>query len=209
MTWGAVGGAAIGAVGSYMSASAGAGAAQGANAQNIQFQQQYNQQHDPFSTSGARAQYVPQLNTLMQGGVAGVANDPAFQAMNQNSLEGVDRMMASKGQGVGTNDLLALNQQNTLNQQSYFDSQYQRLASLSGASGGQSTVPQGMSPQTAGSIAMAPYQALGQGIGTLAGIYGNRTSGGGTSTQQPSGGGQLSNPFAGGSAPEGTFAGMQ
>ena len=178
MTWGAVGGAAIGAAGSYFASQAGAGAAGAANAQNIQFQTQYNQQHDPFSTSGARAQYVPQLNQLMQGGYAGLANDPMYQQLQALGMQGTQRAMAAQGQGLGTNDILAINQNQTGTAMSYFDQQYQRLAQLSGASGGSSVVPQGMSPTTAGGIAMAPYQALGQGIGTLAGIYGNKTSGG-------------------------------
>ena len=110
----------------------------------------------------------------MKGGVSGIADDPAFKAMNQSSLNGTDAMMAAKGQGVGTNDLQAINGQNTLNQQSYFDSMYSKLSSLSGASGGQSTVVQGMSPQTAGSVTMAPYQSAAQTVSGISTIYGSK-----------------------------------
>jgi hypothetical protein len=171
MTWGAVGGSIIGGGLSILGQQSGNDAANQANQQNLAYQQQYNQQHDPFSTGGNRQQYVGQLNDLMKGGYAGLQNDPMYQQLQQQGMQGTDRAMAAKGQGVGTNDLMAINQNQTGTAMSYFDQQYQRLASLSGASGGQSVVPQGMSPQMAGGMANAPYQAAGQAIGSIYGAY--------------------------------------
>ena len=172
-----VGAAAI----SYQGTQAAAGAATDANNANIAFQQQYNQQVDPFSTGGNRARYVPQLNDLMRGGYAGLANDPMYKQLSAQGLEATQRAMAARGQGMGTNDILAINKNQTGTMMDYFNQQYSRLADLSGASRGGSQVVQGMSPQVAGSITMAPYQAGAQALGGIASIYGHSGGGGASS----------------------------
>lgn len=186
-----VGAAAI----SYQGTQNAANAANEANNTNIAFQQQHNQQVDPFSTGGNRAQYVPQLNDLMRGGYAGLANDPMYKQLSAQGLEATQRAMAARGQGMGTNDMLAINKNQTGTMMDYFNQQYSRLADLSGASRGGTSTVQGMSPTTAGSIAMAPYQAGAQALGGIASIYGKNST-----TTSPTGGTQLSNP---GQAPEG------
>jgi hypothetical protein len=189
MVWAAVGVAAVGAYSSYSSAQDAQAAGQAANQQNIQFQQQANQQRDPFSTGGSRAQYVPQLNDLMAGGYSGIQNDPMFQAREKQAMEATQRKMSSQGQGMGTNDLLALQQQSYLQQGDFFNEQYTRLSALSGASqggGGVNTV-QGMSPQVAGGIAAAPGQALGEGLGAIYGAYKNNVQPSSSPGQEPNG----------------------
>ena len=166
-----VGAAAI----SYSGTQAAAGAATSANEANINYQRQHNQEIDPFSTGGNRAQYVPQLNDLMRGGYAGLANDPMYKQLSGLGLEATQRAMASRGQGLGTNDILAINKNQTGTMMDYFNQQYLRLADLSGASRGGTQTVQGMSPTTAGQIAYAPYQAGAQALGGIASIYGNRT----------------------------------
>jgi hypothetical protein len=174
-----VGAAAI----SYSATQDATNAATNANNTNIAYQQRYNEQVDPFSTGGNRAQYVGQLNDLMKGGYSGVKDDPMYKQLSAQGMEATQRAMASRGQGMGTNDILAINKNQTGTMMDYFNQQYSRLADLSGASRGGSRAVQGMDPTTAGSIAMANGQAAGQALGGIASIYGSFKggSGGGSS----------------------------
>jgi len=181
MAWAAVGVAVVGAVASYSGSQAAAGAAEDANNRNISYQQQYNQQVDPFSTGGNREQYVSQLNDLMRGGMSGISNDPMYKQLEAQGMEATQRAMAARGQGIGTNDILALNKSSTSTMMDYFNQQYTRLADLSGASRGGSKTVEGMDSKTAGQMAYAPYQAVGEGIGAIYGAY--------QGAQQPAGSG--------------------
>jgi hypothetical protein len=170
--WGAVVGGAIG----LMGASNGQNAATSQNNNNIWAQQQANMQNDPFAAGGNRAQYVPQLNQLMQGGVAGVANDPGFQAMNQQSMQDVQRMQAASGAANGGGATSQLLSQDFNNQQSYFNQQYNRLTQLSGA-GTNVSAATGQSPSAAATQANQTNTNLGAGFGSvvtgLGSLFGN------------------------------------
>jgi hypothetical protein len=192
----AIGGSAV--IG-YMGQQSAASAAQGANQQNIQAQQQWNQQQDPFSAGGNRAQYVPQLNELMKGGPAGVAQDPMFQKMNEQSLTNVQRREQASGQGGSGQEMLALQNQGFGNQMDYFNQQYSRLADLSGASRGGGQAAMGQSPGAAfgqsrqGSQDIAASfgglsSIFGQGAGAGGGGYGTGEAGGGSGTNVGMGG---------------------
>src|ERR1035437_9845392 len=141
-------GALVGGVYGMMSAGQAQSAADSQNLANVQAQSTANMQNDPFAAGGNRAQYVPQLNQLMQGGVAGVANDPGFQAMNQQSMQDVQRMQAASGSANGGGATSQLLSQDFNNQQSYFNQQYNRLTQLSGANTNV-TAATGQSPQNA------------------------------------------------------------
>lgn len=176
-----VGAAAI----SYQGQKTAAGAASSVNAANIEYQNQYNEQVDPFSTGGNRAQYVPQLNALMQGGPQSLQNDPSLKWLQNQGQEAVQRQFSAKGQQSSGNEMLALMKQNYGTTMDYFNQQYARLADLSGASRGGSKTVEGMSPTTAGGIAMAPYQAAAEGLGGIASLYKNTPSTNTTTQQLP------------------------
>lgn len=169
----------------YFGAQSASNAATDANNANIAYQQQYNQQRDPFSTGGNRQQYVTQLNDFMKGGYSGIMSDPMFQQMQKQSMEATQRMMSSRGMGVGTNDILALQNSAYTQGMDFFNQKYNMLSQLSGAAQPGMQPVQGMSPQLAGQMAYAPYQSMGQSIGQIASIYGRGAgSGGGGPTAQ-------------------------
>lgn len=188
MTAAAIGG---GSVLNYFGGQQAQGAANAMSQQELQLQQQQFTLNDPFAAGGNRGQYVPQLNQLMQGGYSGLQNDPQFKALQGIGEQGVQRTMAAQGQGLSTNDQLNINQADTGLAMSYFDQQYNRLSTLSGANQGAAPAPTtGISPVQAGQMAMAPYQMMGQAFGGIAaglkGIYGNS---GGTASAGGGGGG--------------------
>lgn len=157
----------------YMGATSAADTAAQQSERNMQQQMAWNKQQDPFSAGGNRQQYVPQLNQLMQGGYQGMQNDPMFKWRQDQALEATQRKMSAMGQGIGTNDMLALQNQAYGQQGQFFNEQYNRLADLSGANRGGGQAPQGMDPKFAGQMQMAKYQAGGETLGGLAGIYGS------------------------------------
>lgn len=171
---------------SYEGSQQAAGAATAADTRNIAFQQQMFQLQDPFSASGSRAQYVPQLNQLMKGGYAGLQNDPFYQQLQSMGMQGTQRAMASQGLGMSTADLLAINQNQTGTAMNYFNQQYARLADLSGATGGRTAPIQGMGAGTAYDISMGTARnraaAFGGTMGTLGNIYGQGAGGGSVTT---------------------------
>jgi hypothetical protein len=170
--WGAVIGGGIG----LMTAGQGQAAADEANSRNIAAQQTANMQNDPFAATGDRAQYVPQLNQLMQGGVAGVGNDPGFQAMEKQSMGDVQRMQAASGAANGGGATSQMLSQNMADQQSYFNQQYNRLTQLSGANTNISPA-MGQAPGAAATQANQTNMNMGAGFGSvvtgLGSIFGN------------------------------------
>lgn len=140
-------GLALSAYGAFTAGDA-ASAAQQQDQLNKQAQLDWNKQQDPFSAGGNRQQYVPQLNQLMAGGAAGVANDPMFQKQNQQSQQDMQRRMASHGQGASGQEMIGLQQNSWKNQQDYFNQQYTRLSELSGASRGGGGAATGQSPSS-------------------------------------------------------------
>jgi hypothetical protein len=151
-------------------------AAKAEQANQTRMQQMYQQQ-DPFSSGGNRAQYVPQLNELMRGGYQGVANDPMFQQLQQQSMTDVQRGMSARGQGGSGQEMLALRDSSQKNMMGYFNQQYDRLASLSGANAGRTAAFQGQGGQAAYSQRMGDMASQGAGFGSvmsgLGALFGN------------------------------------
>lgn len=158
--------------------SSAAGSASDASSAQTGAQTAWNKQQDPFSSGGNRAQYVPQMNELMRGGVAGVANDPMYQAMNAQSMQDVQRSMSARGQGGSGQEMLALRNSSQGNMMNYFNQQYNRLGELSGATkGGGSSPAQFM--QSPGSVYQQGAdrgQALGNIFGAGMGAMSNRNN---------------------------------
>lgn len=175
-TLGALGGFAIGG-GAGASVGAGLGglfdsndsqkAAQDAAAQNMQLQMQHNAQVDPISASGARAGYASNLDSMLKGGASSSFNDPVFKAMQDQSMEATQRKMSAMGQGVGSNDMLALQSTAYGQANDFFGQQYNRLAQLANAGGGGTTTPQGMGPGLAGNFAGQTNTNMQESGGTM------------------------------------------
>jgi hypothetical protein len=160
--WGALAGGVIGLLG----AGSGSDAAAQAQAQNIAFQQQVNMQNDPFAATGQRAQYVPMLNALAQGGPAAIMNDPTFLSMNQQSMGNLTRQFAAsdlKGSGNALNALMTQQNQNAMG---YWQTMLQTYAGLSGANQPLAGVT-GQSPQAAYNQAMGTQAAYGSAFGSM------------------------------------------
>jgi hypothetical protein len=168
-------GAVAGGLYGLATASMGADAAAAQNRDNVSAQNLTNMQNDPFAATGNRAQYVPQLNQLMQGGVAGVGNDPGFQAMEKQSMGDVQRMQAASGAANGGGATSQMLSQNMADQQTYFNQQYNRLTQLSGA-GTNVSAATGQSPQNAANQAqqtttnqLGGFGSIVTGLGSLFG----------------------------------------
>lgn len=147
------------------------------NAQNLQFQEQMYQQQDPFSAQGNRAQYVPMLNRLAQGGPSSVASDPMYQQMNAKSMEDMSRGLAASGQGGSGQAMLALQQNSQGNMMNYWQQMMGQYGQLSGASSGRTSPMQGQSPGDAFSQSQQTMANYGGSFGLLMngvqGIFGN------------------------------------
>jgi hypothetical protein len=169
-------GAVAGGLYGLATASMGQDAAAAQNRDNISAQNLTNMQNDPFAATGNRAQYVPQLNQLMQGGVAGVGNDPGFQAMEKQSMGDVQRMQAASGAANGGGATSQMLSQNMADQQSYFNQQYNRLTQLSGANTNISPA-MGQAPGAAATQANQTNMNMGAGFGSvvtgLGSLFGN------------------------------------
>lgn len=134
---------------------------------NRQAQLAWNKQQDPFSAGGNREQYVPRLNELMQGGYAGVAGDPMFRQLNEQSMSDTQRAMSAKGYNMSGNELIGLRDTSAKNQMSFFNDQYNRLAELSGASRGGGAPAMG---QSASSIYQQGQESLQSNLNTFGGF---------------------------------------
>jgi hypothetical protein len=182
--WGAVAGGVIGG----MLGGSGEDAAAKAAADNLAYQKQWNSQVDPLSASGQRGQYAGKLNTMLTGGANQMFNDPNFKAQQEQGMTATQRMMNAMGMGISTNDTLALQQQSYTQANSFFNQQYDRLATLANAGGGGGSAPQGMSPGTAGNFATGTAQnyasAAGGIFGGISSLFGNKSSGPTTHTPQ-------------------------
>jgi len=169
----------------YLGQQDAAGSARGANAQNLQFQQQMYKEQDPFSAGGNRQQYVGQLNQLMQGGPASMAQDPMYQWMQGQGQQAVERQASAAGTGQSGAEKSALMQQQFGTANSYFQQQYQRLSDLSGASSGRTAPMQGMSGSDAYNMSLGGTAATSGLIRGVAGMFGHGstdTGGMGTGT---------------------------
>lgn len=175
--WGAAAG---GVLGGFMGRG-GNDAAERAAAERLAFQKQMYEQQDPFSAGGNRAQYVPQLNSLMQGGYAGLVNDPMYKGLQDQGTDAVQRAMSARGMGGSGNEMSAILKSNMGIGMDYFNQQYNRLSELSGARSGRTAPMQGMDPSLAYAMGNDEYAnkmgSLGQGFGALSSIFGNPTKG--------------------------------
>lgn len=170
-----IGVAAIGAASSANTASEARSAAQGADQRRMAQQSAWNRMQDPFSAGGSREQYVPQLNKLMQGGAAGLQDDPTLRFIQSQGMQASQRHASATGTAQSGGEQMALQEQGAGIASNYFQQQYQRLASLSGASGGGGSAPMsGITPENAYDMSMSGNAWQGQLMGGLAGIYGNR-----------------------------------
>ena len=171
--WGALAG---GVLGGFMGGGKDNGAAKAAAEQRALEQKRYEQQ-DPFSAGGNRAQYVPQLNKLMEGGVGGLVNDSNYQAMQGAGIQAVQRQMAARGQSGSGQEMSAILKANFGIGMDYFNQQYKRLSALSGADAGRTGAGQGMDPGLAYQMEREGRAdrmgSMGQGIGALSSIFGN------------------------------------
>ena len=107
------------------------------------------------------------LNALVAGGPAAVGYDPMFQRMNEQSLGNVQRLEAASGRSGSGNEMAALRDTGFNNQMDFFNQQYNRLATLSGANSGRTAPMQGMSSSEAYSNKMNTLSAQGSGFGML------------------------------------------
>ena len=200
---GAIGG---GIIGGLMGGGKGSDAAAKAEQANQARLQKMYQQQDPFSAGDNRAQYVPQLNELMLGGYQGVASDPMFQQLQAQSMTDVQRGMSARGQGGSGQEMLALRDSSQKNMMGYFNQQYDRLASLSGANAGRTNAYQGQGGQAAYAQKMGDMSAMGASFGSvMSGLWalfgkGSGTSSGTPNVQNPTdmnwgGGADYQNPF--------------
>jgi hypothetical protein len=168
------------AVAGLLGANSSQNAANQQNQQNLQFQEQMYNQQDPFSAGGNRAQYVPMLNSLATGGPNSIANDPMYQALNNQSMTNMNRQMAASGQMGSGQAMLALNQNSQQNQMNYWQQMMGTYGGLSGATGGRTSPMQGQSPTDAFNQSQSTQANFGGALGLLSqgisGIYGNMSS---------------------------------
>ena len=180
-------------------------AAAEAAAQQVALQREMWMKEDPFGYSGQRAQYVPQLTQLMQGGLSGLQQDPMYRQLQTQGMDAVRRTMAASGKTGSGAEMSAILKQNMGLGMEYFNQQYTRLAQLSGASGGYTPHLSGMSPETAGRMQMMQNAEMGQGIGMLAygasKLFGNPVS----KPTVPGSSGQYSNSNTWGAPGEGDY----
>lgn len=174
--WGAVAGGVLG----MFSGGSGEDAARQAAAEQARQQMEWNKKVDPLSASGMRGEYANQLNTMLQGGVQGMQNDPNLQFLQNQQQQAVQRQFSAAGQQTSSNEMQALMAGNYKTNMDYFNQQYNRLATLANANGGGGAVPSGMTPgqafQGANSTAMnymGSAGLIGSGIQRLFGSGGN------------------------------------
>lgn len=157
---------------------------------------------DPFA--GQRGQYQTQLQNLMSGGSAAMANDPSYQWRLQQGSQNLSRQMASQGLTASGAELAALQDYGQNQASTEYQNQYSRLAQLAGANIG--------SPAAAGQIiagqqnqqsqaASSVGNAVGQGLGNLAqGYFGGSDSSGGYASSYGSSAGGYDMSFGGASS---------
>jgi hypothetical protein len=115
---------------------------------------------DPFASQ--RPQYQEQLKTLMSGTFS--PTDPSYQWRFDQGMEGVNRTMASTGMLNSGRQFTALTDYGQGLASTEYANQYQRLATLSGATIG--------SPATAGQIQYGQNQANQQSASALGNTIG-------------------------------------
>ena len=150
MSWGAIGGAVVGVVGSAMlsGGSSGGGSSQPTS--------QAAQIADPFAAQ--RPQYQSMLQQLMTN-PASIQGSPGYQFQMDQGLQAVNRNEAAKGMLGSGNRLQELMQYGQGLASQDYNNQFLRLANLAGASAGQ--------PGTAGSLQNAYNQQQAAGVGML------------------------------------------
>ena len=151
--------------------------AKSANAQNLGYQKEMYQQQDPFSAGGNRQQYVGQLNQLMQGGPASMAQDPMYQWMQEQGQQAVERQASATGTVQSGAEKSALMKQQFGTANSYFQQQYARLADLSGANSGRTAPMQGPSGSDMYNMSLGNTAATSGLIRGVAGLYGSGSTG--------------------------------
>lgn len=117
------------------------------------------QMADPFASQ--RGQYQQQLQRLMTQGID--PNDPAYRASMTQGMDAIQRSQAAKGMLGSGNTMAELQQFGSGLAAQQFQSQYDRLAELSGARSG--------SPASAGQLYQQQQQLQAAGAGIL-GKYG-------------------------------------
>lgn len=181
MPWAAIG-SILGGGMSYFGGQSAQDNANQMNQQNIAAQERWNMQQDPFSAGGNRQQYVGQLNDLMRGGYQGAQQDPMFQWMMKQGQNQMQRGSSASGQGGSGAEMAALQQQGFGLANDFFQQQYDRLSSLSGASRGGGSAAIGQSPQAGYNQTIGSYQNMGAGIGMglqgLGSLFGGGSGGG-------------------------------
>ena len=127
---------------------------------------------DPFASQ--RGQYQGQLQQLMQGNFT--PSDPSYQFRMNQGLEGVQRQAAAGGMLNSGNTLAALSNYGQQTASQEYSNQFNRLATLSGATtGSPSTAAQMQQQQMAGGAAFG--QQIGGLLGDAAGKWRKRVPG--------------------------------
>jgi hypothetical protein len=155
MTWGNVAGAAVGLVGGMLLKPSSGGAGGGSGASGAQ------QNVDPFSPY--RGQYGKQLNELMKD-PGSVTSQPGFQSSLDTGTTNLERSNAAAGRTSSGAEQAGIAKLGQDTQSSWFDQQFKRLSSLSGASAG---------PGAGGEAANQYNQAQDKASGQQAGAIGN------------------------------------
>lgn len=168
----------------YMGQKSAQASAEGMNARNMAQQERQWKLTDPFSATGQRSQYVSQLNALMRGGYAGIQEDPMYRFMAAQGLDMAQRGASATGTAQSGAEQIALQQQGQGLARSFFDEQYQRLASLSGAGSRVAGPSSQLTPGDAYEMSMGRTAAMGgmlSAAGQIFGKYGGNIFGTGES----------------------------
>ena len=157
----------------YMGQQNATSAANSRNASQMAMSADQWRKTDPFSAGGHREQYVTQLNSLMAGGINSIKDDPNFKSMMTQGLQQSQRHASATGTAQSGQEQIALQEQGSNMANSYFNQQYERLATLSGAkdrAAGPGTG--GISPENAYDMSMGSTRAMGGLLQGAAGLYG-------------------------------------
>jgi hypothetical protein len=157
----------------YMGQQEATSAANSRNAAQMAQSQRQWEQSDPFSAGGHRQQYVTQLNDLMKGGVSSFVDDPNFKRMMAQGLQQSQRHASATGTAQSGQEQIALQEQGSNLANSYFNQQYERLASLSGATSRSAAPSTGMGPEAVYDMSMAGTRSAAGLLQGTAGIYNN------------------------------------
>jgi len=138
---------------------------------------------DPYADYRAGA--AAKLDALMANPNS-VTNLPGYQFLAQQGTQGVERAMSARGYSMSGNEMLALQQQNQGLANQMYNSEFDKLAMLSGANsspsaGGTAGIQQNQQNRADlfNTIGMSG-KAMGQGISALSDLFSNNSGGGGT-----------------------------